>query len=120
MMTVNGNGKEIAELFKKFGLNEYESRVYFTLQVNGKTKAGKLWSPAGIPQSRVYNTIQVLSTKGLVETTNVKPLEVRAKPFLRFANEYMNDKKCLLYEIQEKIDAYRGAAKNNKLVRVVF
>lgn len=119
MMTINGNGKELAELFKKFGLNEYESRVYFTLQVNGKTKAGRLWQSAGVPQNKVYHSIQTLSMKGLVEATDVKPLEVRAKPFMRFANEYMNDKKCSLYEIQEKIDAYRGAAKNSKLVRVV-
>jgi len=119
MFTINGNGKEVAELFKKFGLNEYESRVYFTLQISGKTKVGKLWVPAGVPQSKVYNTVQMLSTKGLVETTNLKPLEVRAKPFLRFANEYLTDKKCSLYEIQEKIDGYREVTRNNKLVRVV-
>lgn len=119
MFTINGNGKEIAELFKKFGLNEYESRVYFTLQVSGKTKAGRLWQSAGVPQNKVYHSIQTLSMKGLVEPTSLNPLEVRAKPFLRFANEYMNDKKCSLYEIQEKIEGYRGAVKNNKLVRVV-
>jgi sugar-specific transcriptional regulator TrmB len=119
MMSVNGNGKEITELFRKFGLNKYESRVYFTLQVNGKTRAGRLWQSAGVPQNKVYHSIQTLSMKGLVEVTDVKPLEVRAKPFLRFAKEYMNDKKCSLYEIQEKIDGYRDAAKNNRLVRVV-
>ncbi|TBR09347.1 MAG: hypothetical protein EPO62_05215 [Candidatus Nitrosotenuis sp.] len=119
MLTMNGVGKEIVELFKGFGLGEYESRVYFALQIFGKTKAGKLWAPAGIPQSKVYNTIQVLSAKGLVETTSLNPLEVRAKPFLRFANNYMTEKKCSLYEIQEKIDDYRDAAKSNKLVRVV-
>ena len=118
MFAINGNGKEVAELFKKFGLNEYESRVYFTLQVNGKTKAGRLWQPSGVPQSRVYNAIQTLSMKGLVETTNPKPLEVRAKPFVRFANEYMNDKKCLLYEIQERIGNYKEASKN-RFLRVV-
>lgn len=119
MLTISGIGKEIVELFKGFGLGEYESRVYFTLQICGKTKAGKLWAPAGIPQSKVYNTIQILSAKGLVETTSLNPLEVRAKPFMRFANDYMNDRKCSLYEIQEKIDNYREAARNNKLVRVV-
>ena len=115
MFTINGNGKEVAELFRKFGLNEYESRVYFALQVAGKTKAGKLWVSAGVPQSKIYNTIQVLSTKGLVETTNIKPLEVRAKPFLRFANEYLTDRKCSLYEIQEKIDGYREVTKNKPI-----
>lgn len=118
-MTINGNGKEVVELFRKFGLNEYESRVYFALQINGKTRAGNLWQPAGVPQSRVYNAIQTLSMKGLVETTSPKPLEVKAKPFVRFANEYMNDKRCLLYEIQEKIGNY-GKANKNRFVRVVI
>ena len=119
MFTINGKGKEVAELFKKFGLNEYESRVYFALQVAGKSKVGKLWVSAGVPQSKIYNTIQVLSTKGLVETTNVKPLEVRAKPFLRFANEYLTDRKCSLYEIQEKIEDYKEVTKN-KPIKIQF
>lgn len=119
MFTVNGNGKEVAELFKKFGLNEYESRVYFALQIAGKTKVGKLWVSAGVPQSKIYNTVQVLSSKGLLETTNIKPLEVRAKPFLRFANEYLTDRKCSLYEIQEKIDNYREVTKN-KPIKIQF
>lgn len=117
MLAINGNGKEIAELFKKFGLGEYESRVYFTLQVSGKTKVGKLWVSAGVPQSKVYNIIQTLSTKGLVDTTNLKPLEVRAKPFLRFANDYLTDRKCSLYEIQEKIDNYKEVMKN-KMIKI--
>lgn len=115
MFAINGNGKEIAELFKKFGLGEYESRVYFALQIAGKTKVGKLWVSAGVPQNKVYNTVQTLSTKGLIETTNLKPLEVKAKPFLRFANEYLTDRKCSLYEIQEKIDGYREATKNKPI-----
>jgi len=119
MFTINGNGKEIAELFKKFGLTEYESRVYFALQVSGKTRVGKLWVSAGIPQSKVYNTIQILSMKGLIETTTLKPLEVRAKPFLRFANEYLTDRKCSLYEIQEKIKDYKEVTKN-KPVKVII
>ncbi|TBR08526.1 MAG: TrmB family transcriptional regulator [Candidatus Nitrosotenuis sp.] len=119
MFTINGNGKEIAELFKKFGLTEYESRVYFTLQVSGKTRVGKLWVSAGVPQSKVYNTIQILSTKGLIETTNLSPLEIRAKPFLRFANEYLTDRKCSLYEIQEKIDNYKEVTKN-RAVKVII
>ncbi len=67
MLTVNGKGKEVAELFRKFGLNEYESRVYFTLQVNGKTKAGRLWQSAGVPQNKGYHSIQTVSKCSLYE-----------------------------------------------------
>jgi sugar-specific transcriptional regulator TrmB len=82
-------------------------------------EGGETLGSGGRAAEQVYNTIQVLSTKGLVETTSLDPLEVRAKTFVRLANGYMNDRKCSLYEIQEKIDNYREATKNNKLVRVV-
>ncbi len=45
---------EILKKLKTFGLGDYELRVYFSLQVNGKTKAGKLWKEAGVPQSKIY------------------------------------------------------------------
>ena len=120
MFVLNGNSKEIVEKFRVFGLCEYEARVYFALQVCGKSKAGQLWQMSGIPQSRVYHTIQSLEMKGLVEMTKNHPLEVRAKHFLRFANDFLNDKKCMLGEIQDMIDGYKEAMRSNKrLLRVV-
>ena len=94
---------EILKKLKTFGLGDYESKVYFTLQVNGKTKAGKLWKDAGVPQSRVYCILDVLEMKGLIEQTKRRPREVRAKSFLRFANEYLSERKTLLGEIDESI-----------------
>ena len=54
MFVLNGNAEQITKLFRSFGLNEYEARVYFALQVCGKTRAGELWKKVGIPQSKVY------------------------------------------------------------------
>jgi len=120
MIALNGHSREIVEKFRTFGLCEYESRVYFALQVCGKTKVGDLWKKAGLPQSRVYHTVQSLVVKELVEITKNYPLEVRAKPFLRFANEFLNERKCLLGEIKDMIEGYKEAVKNNeKFVRVV-
>lgn len=121
MFTLNGHSREIVEKFRVFGLCEYESRVYFVLQVCGKTKVGDLWKKAGLPQSRIYYTVQTLVMKNLVEITKQYPLEIKAKPFLRFANEFLNERKCVLGELKEMIEAYKDVMRNKeKFVRVVI
>ncbi len=120
MFELNGHSREIVEKFRTFGLCEYESRVYFALQVCGKTRAGDLWKKSGVAQSRIYYTIQCLTMKGLVEITQDHPLEVRAKSFVRFANEFMNERKCVLREMEEMIEEYREVVRRNRdFVRVV-
>lgn len=120
MFVLNGNSKDIVEKFRLFGLNQYEARVYFALQVLGKTRAGELWKRSGIPQNKIYLTMDCLVMKGLVENTNLHPREVEAKPFLRFANEFLMDKKSVLAEIQNKIEEYKEVMKNKeKFVRVM-
>ncbi|WP_182129253.1 helix-turn-helix domain-containing protein [Nitrosopumilus sp. b3] len=110
--------EEILKKLKTFGLGDYESRVYFTLQVNGKTKAGMLWKEAGVPQSKIYYLLDALEMKGLVEQTQRNPREVRAKSFLRFANEYLTEKKILLREIDESIKENKYLLKGFRRRRV--
>ena len=111
MYVLNGNSKEISELFKPFGLSEYEARVYFTLQVCGKTGAGELSKKSGVPQTKIYQIIPALEVRGLVEVIPKFPKEVRAKPFLRFANDYLTKRKCLLDEIGNMIKEQKEAMK---------
>lgn len=109
---------EILKKLKTFGLNDYESRVYYTLQVNGKTRAGRLWKEAGVPQSKIYYLLDVLEMKGLVEQTQRHPREVKAKSFLRFANEYLTERKILLREIDESIKESKYVLKDKWRRRV--
>ena len=102
MFVLNGNSEEITKLFRPFGLTEYESRVYFTLQVCGQTPISRLWTRAGVPQSKIYQILPELVVRGLVEIIPKFPKEIRAKPFLRFANDFLTEKKCLLDEICQK------------------
>ncbi len=97
---------------KNFGLCEYEAKVYFTLQVKGKTRAGILWKNAGVPQSKIYCILDSLEMKKLIETTIKHPREVKAKSFLRFANEYLTERKILLREIDESIKESRATMRD--------
>lgn len=120
MFVLNGNSEKMLEAFRTFGLCEYESRIYFALQVCGKTKVANLWQRAGVPQSKIYYVIQRLVVKRLVEITKLNPLEVKAKPFLRFANDFLQDRKCLLKEISDMIGEYREVMKSNsRFVEVI-
>lgn len=119
MYVLNVNSDEIMKLFKPFGLTEYEARVYFALQVCGKTRISHLWIKAGVPQSKIYQIIPSLAVRGLVEIVPKIPKEVVAKPFLRFANDFLTERKCLLEEIDEKIREQRGVVKNSRFMRVV-
>lgn len=72
--------KEIIETLKKFGLNEYEARAYSTLVFIGPCKAGEISKNAQIPQSKVYDTLDGLLEKNLIEIFNGRPKEFKAVP----------------------------------------
>jgi len=120
MFAINGNIDEIKKMFKPFGLCEYETRVYFALQVCGKMKASELWKRTEIPQSKIYYTIESLMMKDLVEVTKHFPKEVKAKPFLRFANDFLTERRCLLEEINEKIEEHKEMRKATRKYVQVF
>ncbi|NIP61286.1 MAG: hypothetical protein GWN01_10295 [Nitrosopumilaceae archaeon] len=114
MYVLNGNSEEIVRMFKPFGLTEYEARVYFTLQVCGRTRISRLWTKTGVPQSKIYQVIPALEAMGLVEVTPKFPKEVRAKQFLRFANDFLRERKNTLRDIERKISEHREVLKNSK------
>ncbi|HJT10435.1 MAG TPA: helix-turn-helix domain-containing protein [Candidatus Nitrosotalea sp.] len=121
MFELNGKGKDIVEKFAAFGLSEYEARTFFALQVLGKTTARPLWMSSGVPQAKIYNVVYCLALKGLAEMSGDRPKEIEAKPFLRFANDYLTQRKCILREMDELIEHYREEVrKNSKFVRVVI
>jgi hypothetical protein len=41
-----------------------------------------------VPYSKI-NSVYYLVLKGLAEAFSGRPIEIRAKPFLRFANDYL-------------------------------
>lgn len=72
--------KEIFEMLKRFGLNEYESKAYAILAMSGPSRAGELSKLSTIPQSKIYETLESLMDKNLVEMFDGRPKEFRAMP----------------------------------------
>jgi sugar-specific transcriptional regulator TrmB len=102
--------EEIFETLKKFGLSDYESRVYTTLVLNGPLKAGDVSSESNVPQSKVYTILEQLINKWMVEFLGGRPKEFKAvSPSVALKN--------LLEEKEKEIETLRS--KVNDLSKVL-
>jgi sugar-specific transcriptional regulator TrmB len=76
---------------RQFGLNEYESRAYLVLTIYGSSIAAFISEHTKIPSSKVYEVLNTLKSKGLVEVSTSKPKRFKAI-----------DPKCALSNIVEQ------------------
>ncbi len=81
MFVLNGQATKGAEILRRYGLTRYESQAYFSLLLLGEVSAMNLSRQSGVPQSKVYYTLESLMDKGLVEITQLFPKKVVALPF---------------------------------------
>ncbi len=70
--------KEIVQSLKQFGLTEYESKVYSSLIFIGPSKAGEVARESTVPQSKIYEVLESLMSKQLIEMFGGRPKEFRA------------------------------------------
>ncbi|MCS7130573.1 MAG: TrmB family transcriptional regulator [Archaeoglobaceae archaeon] len=67
----------IVEVLKSFGLSDYEARALATLLSKGALNAREISELSGIPRTSVYDVMNNLKTKGLVEEFG-KPIKFKA------------------------------------------
>ena len=60
---------KITPLLRGFGLTEKESEVYVFLAKSGVQKAGEVSKRLRMHKAQVYRILEVLQSKGLVEST---------------------------------------------------
>lgn len=75
--------KEIVEAIENLGLSAYEAKAYFALLSEFPLTGYKLSKNSGVPRSRIYETIEKLTAKGLVltqegATTLLKPVSLES------------------------------------------
>jgi sugar-specific transcriptional regulator TrmB len=69
----------VASLLRGFGLDGYETAAYIVL-LNGSSSASNISRSSGVPQGRVYDVMNSLVEKGLVEVKPTSPKEYVALP----------------------------------------
>jgi sugar-specific transcriptional regulator TrmB len=65
--------QSIQRYLKDLGLSEYEAAAYPTLLINGTSTAKQVSTHADIPQSRIYDVLDRLETKGFVMVQEGRP-----------------------------------------------
>lgn len=94
---------EIYRTLKKFGLSEYESKAYTSLTILGPSKAGVISQEAEVPQSKIYEVLEELMKKNLVEVFGGRPKEFKAiSPELALRN-LLDEKERGLVELRKEI-----------------
>ena len=101
MFVLNGEATKGLEILRRYGLTRYESQAYFSLLVLGETDAGRLSRQSGVPQSKVYWTLDNLREKNLVEVTQQFPKKVVALPFEKYIAECVKAKRREIDEFRE-------------------
>jgi sugar-specific transcriptional regulator TrmB len=87
---------------KQFGLNEYESRTYVALTINGPLTASQISEKSRVPQSKVYEVMRNLISKNLAETWTSKPQKFKAIEPVLALKKIMIEKKHKLENLQDK------------------
>jgi sugar-specific transcriptional regulator TrmB len=70
--------EEILRTLTSCGLNEYESRTYSSLVFLGTAKASKISKDSNVPQSKIYDVLDQLMKKQMVEMFDGRPKEFKA------------------------------------------
>jgi len=75
--------KEIVQAIKNLGLSTYEAKAYFALLSESPLTGYKLSKNSGVPRSRIYETVEKLTAKGLVlsqegDTTLLRPVSLES------------------------------------------
>ncbi len=69
---------------KSFGLTEYQARAYLALLDLGAATGSQIPAHSRVPRTRVYETMQQLHEKGLVQILPEKPVRYKPVPFANY------------------------------------
>ena len=105
--------KSISESFKTFGLSDYESKTYSALLFIGPSKVSEIAKESKVPQSKIYEVLEKLMAKQLVEVYGIRPKEYRAiHPDVAFKN-LLTEKEKQLIEMKNNISNLTNFLKKN-------
>ena len=120
MFVLNGNADRILKTLKSCGLNEYESKVYFTLLLTERSKMGELSKKSSVPQSKVYWVVEGLRDKGLVDVSEEMPKIAVPRRFESYLSRAINKKQKEISNLIESGNSIRDTIYCLKPVAVKF
>jgi len=89
---INGKEERILNALKRFGMNEYEGRIYFTLLLTGRDKANTIARKSGVPHPRVYDSLYSLAERQLINVIEGRTKEYEANGVEYLLKNFMRKK----------------------------
>ncbi|MEM5836398.1 MAG: helix-turn-helix domain-containing protein [Candidatus Aenigmatarchaeota archaeon] len=96
---------EIFSFLKQLGLGEYEARAYTELVLLGPSSANELSKVTEIPKSKIYEVLESLMSKQMVEVFEEKPKLFRAIDSRVAIKSLIDEKEQQLKAIKEKANS---------------
>ncbi len=120
---------ELKVFLKSANLSNYEINAYITLSISNPLKAREISERSDIPIGRIYDILEKLKEKGLIENQEVRPKMYKSLPF-SFAFQTLIDqvsnenqqKISVLYEKARKIESkiFNSNLSMNKQISKTF
>jgi sugar-specific transcriptional regulator TrmB len=79
-MTTDQSVEEAISILQRLGLKEYEAKCFVGLTRFSSGTAKQLSEVTDVPRTRIYDSIRVLESQGLVEVQHTSPQQFRAVP----------------------------------------
>ncbi|MCK4397734.1 MAG: TrmB family transcriptional regulator [Methanophagales archaeon] len=97
---------EVKKLLKELGLSNYEIEAYLKVVELGIAEAGVICKQTRIPFGRVYQELNSLAAKGLIEVQNTRPKRYMArKSRLAFKTLLQQKRENMEKQLQKMIEA---------------
>ena len=106
--------EEIIEVLKSLGLSEYESKTYYSLVLLGPSRAGELSKQSLVPQSKIYETLEGLIDKQLVEVLDGRPRDYKAVSPENALKNLVGEREKKLVDLKTRLKEVSGYLKPEK------
>lgn len=100
MYLLNGSQGKVLRSMASCYLNEYQSKVCFTLLVTGRSKAVDVSRRSGVPQSKIYFVLESLEDRGLVKVDGT-PKWYTPTDFSKFLRRVVRSKESEIASIRK-------------------
>jgi sugar-specific transcriptional regulator TrmB len=99
------NRKELEEMLKELDLTDYEAKAYSALVfLGGHSKASEIAKLSKIPQPKIYETLEKLTEKKLVETYAIRPKEFKVISPKIVLKNLIEEKEKKIMKMKNKIE----------------
>lgn len=89
---------------RRYGLTDYQARVYLALLDLGATTAARVPALSRVPRSRVYAVLQQLNERGLAQIVPVRPRQYRPVPIAAYLRKVAREERKQAKLLEASVD----------------